>query len=157
MHTQTQEDDYIKQITEQDKTIENTLDRVHKILDAVTNHHGQVQKSAEILKETFPPLHTRLKNYFDLQEHHGILQDLVKEYPRLQPFVDSVYAGDNHILETCNNLCQEISQFTNESSLDDMNHFYDNYKVFMVELRELKNKINNIVLDSCNLDIGGPD
>lgn len=157
MDIQEQENYYIKELATEDKFIENTLNRIHKIFDAVIHHEGDPFKSAPVLAEALRLLKDSLHKYFDLQEKHGILQDMVKEYPRTQHFVKSIYNGDNQIILNAENLYKEASSFTDETGPEEMQTLYENFFTFVSHLKDHRNRINQLVMDTYNLDIGSCD
>lgn len=152
-----QQGDYLQKIIKEDKTINITLERIDKIFDAVTEHHGDVQKAIPVLKESFTSLRNTLELYFDLQEHHGILEDLKKEHPRIQSFVKSIYEGDNKLLKYFDSLHDELSEFIRNSARADWKMFHQDYLGFVKQLHDHKDKINQLIMDTYNLDIGSCD
>lgn len=138
------------EMIEDHRSIRKTIQRLNLLFESDPSNEPQLFDS---IQRIIYLLQSRVTHHFHLEEHLGILTDLVESHPRIQPQIDILFQEHQEMLK----ILQEIYDLSIKIGTEDLDLLKKKYFHFVTQIKEHENRENILVRDVYNIDIEGMD
>ncbi|MBI4230203.1 MAG: hemerythrin domain-containing protein [Planctomycetes bacterium] len=140
-------------IVEEHRIIRRTLDEVHAILNAEPGAAAR-ERALAGAGAVLGYLRDLLGHHFEVEEKHGLLEDLVACEPRLRSAVRELYDEHTDLRERIGAICRLVAP-PHAAAGGDLERLRRDFEAFRLALLEHEEKENDFISEVYNMDIGG--
>ena len=147
----------IEQSSQEEAFIKKSIQKMQQIFDTVARHQTDAPQGGVELQSHLTVLKNRLQHYFKIQERYGILENMIREFPRIASAVKSLYDEHRLILRLVEDMLVRVNQMIEKGDPLDFRNLETEYENIVGKFKKNQSKLYDLVIGTYNLDIGCGD